>query len=88
MADKIELQVRGLGCGFVPLHLAQHHIDRGTLVVKDVQRKLELARMGYAWRCTNGPGGVRRPPAGLALQWWLGQLGSATTRQALVDCNR
>jgi hypothetical protein len=40
--------------------------------------------MSYAWRCPTGPKGSRRPPPGLALQWWLKQLASPTTRQALL----
>jgi hypothetical protein len=40
--------------------------------------------MGYAWRCGTGPKG-KRAPLGLALQWWLKQLESATTRRALIE---
>ena len=87
MADKIELQARGLGCGFVPLHLARPYLERGALLLKAVQRERLVGQMGYAWRCTNGAKGERRPPPGLALQWWLQQLGSAATRKALLDAN-
>jgi DNA-binding transcriptional LysR family regulator len=87
MADKIELQRRGLGSGFVPLHLAQPLLDRGELLRKATRRESLQARMGYAWRCAMGAKGERRPPSGLALRWWLEQLGSATTRRALLDCN-
>lgn len=85
MADKIELQRRGLGAGFVPEYLARPLMARGELVVKATQRPPTRARMGYAWRCSTGPKGERRPPPGLALQWWLQQLGSAATRKALLD---
>ncbi|MBK7061495.1 MAG: LysR family transcriptional regulator [Rubrivivax sp.] len=88
MADKIELQRRGLGCGFVPLHLAQKLIDSGDLVARPTLRNRIEPTLGYAWRCSMGPKGVRRPPAGLALQWWLQQLGSAMTRRALLDGGR
>ena len=87
MADKIDLQRRGLGCGFVPLHLVRKLVQLGQLVVKATQRPPNLPHMGYAWRCPSGPKGTRRPPPGLALQWWLQQLGSETTRKALLDCN-
>ncbi len=87
MADKIELQARGLGCGFVPLHLARPYLERGALVLKAVERERQVGQMGYAWRCAAGPQGERRPPAGLALQWWLQQLGSAATRKALLDAS-
>ena len=85
MTDKIEVQRRGLGCGFVPEPLARGCIDSGSLVVKDTQRGPLRAKLGYAWRCPSGPKGTRRPPPGLALQWWLGQLASSATRQALLD---
>lgn len=84
LADKLELHRRGLGCGFLPQRLAQPLVDRGELVVKATARAPAAARMGYAWRCTTGPKGARRPPSGLALQWWLQQLGSDTTRKALL----
>ena len=87
MADKIELQRRGLGSGFVPLHLAQALLDRGELLRKETRREALHASMGYAWRCAMGAKGERRPPSGLALRWWLDQLGSAATRRALLDCN-
>jgi DNA-binding transcriptional LysR family regulator len=85
MAEKIEALRRGLGCGFVPLHLVRDLVEGGQLRVKPTQRPPSLARMGYAWRCPIGPKGTRRPPPGLALQWWLQQLGSSTTRRALLD---
>lgn len=84
LADKLELHRRGLGCGFLPQRLAQPLVDRGELVIKPTARAPADARMGYAWRCTTGPKGARRPPSGLALQWWLQQLESPTTRKALL----
>jgi hypothetical protein len=66
----------------------QSQVDSGLLVFKAVQRPTVVARMGYAWRCPTGPKGTRRPPAGLALQWWLQQLASATTRTALLTTSR
>ncbi len=78
---KIEAQIRGLGCGYVPEPLARHHIEAGRLVVKATQRGPTTARLGYAWRAPS-PG---TPPSGLALRWWLEQLESPTTRQALLE---
>ncbi len=85
MSDKIEALRRGLGCGFAPLHLVRSLVDGGQLRVKPTQRPSSEPALGYAWRCPVGPRGVRRPPPGLALQWWLQQLASATTRKALLD---
>ena len=78
---KIEAQIRGLGCGYVPEPLAHHHIGAGRLVVKATQRGPSIARLGYAWRGTS----AATPPAGLALRWWLEQLESPATRRALLE---
>jgi len=86
MADKIEVQRRGLGVGFVPLHLVRGLLEQGALVQKETRRGVLRAQLGYAWRCTIDARGTRRPPSGLALRWWLQQLVSATTRSALLDC--
>lgn len=85
IADKLELLRRGLGCGYLPLSLARAFIDRGDLVAKPTLRDTAGPRIAYAWRCTTGPKGTPRPPQGLALQWWLQQLSSPTTRKALLD---
>jgi DNA-binding transcriptional LysR family regulator len=82
--DKIEAQVRCMGCGFVPEPAARCHIEAGRLVVKAVQRPRLNAQMGYAWRSGGGVKG-QRGGLGLALQWWLGQLESPTTRRALLE---
>ena len=81
---KIEAQLRSLGCGFVPEPHARCHIEAGRLVVKAVERKPVVARIGYAWRSGIGAKG-QRGTLGLALQWWLGQLESPTTRRALLE---
>jgi DNA-binding transcriptional LysR family regulator len=78
---KIEAQIRGLGCGYVPEPLARHHIEAGRLVVKGTQRGPVAGRLGYAWRATS----ASTPPAGLALRWWLEQLESPATRRALLE---
>lgn len=83
MQAKIEAQLRCLGCGFVPEPLAREHIRAGRLVVKEVERTRHSARFGYAWRSSHHP--QRKATQGLALQWWLQQLESATTRRALLD---
>jgi DNA-binding transcriptional LysR family regulator len=81
---KIEAQVRGIGCGFVPEPMARCHIEAGHLVVKPVHRSPHDVSLGYAWRCGTGPKG-KRTPLGLALKWWLGQLESPATRRALLE---
>ncbi|MCU0774942.1 MAG: LysR family transcriptional regulator [Ideonella sp.] len=84
MRDKLEAQLRGLGCGFLPEPIARPHLEAGRLVARDVLRPRTTARLAYAWRCGTGPRG-QRAPLGLALQWWLEQLRSPATRRALIE---
>ncbi len=81
---KIDAHLRCLGCGFVPEPLAREHILAGRLVVKEVQRSRPAVKFGYGWRAqaTTQP---KKAPQGLALAWWLEQLGSKTTRAALLQ---
>jgi DNA-binding transcriptional LysR family regulator len=87
MQAKLEAQLRCLGCGFLPEPLARTHIRNGVLVAKSVQRGNPQARMSYAWRA-DAVGQPHKPPQGLALQWWLRQLDSASTRHALLARHR
>jgi molybdate transport repressor ModE-like protein len=80
MRAKIDAQLRGLGGGFVPEPLARPHVERGTLVVKKIQRSNRLVPLRYAWRTTT--------PPGRALSWWLKQLESTATRKALLERHR
>ena len=84
MPAKIEALLRCLGCGFVPESQVREHLRTGRLVARAVQRSRPPAQFGYAWR-QGAPGQARRAAQGLALQWWLGQLDSATTRRALLE---
>ena len=79
MRAKLEALLRGLGCGYLPQPLAQPHIDAGHLVQKDTARGSSPARLHYAWRAERSALGL-----GKALRWWLAQLESPTTRQALL----
>ena len=82
MRAKLDAQLRGLGGGFVPEPMARPFIDSGRLVLKQVERPTRLVRLNYAWHSGGGLG------PGRALQWWLGQLESATTRLALLERHR
>ena len=84
MLAKLDALARGLGCGFVPEPLARAHIRAGRLVVKPVQRQGTRTPLGYAWRTAATPQ-PRRAASGLALQWWLDQLRSPSTRRALLE---
>ena len=80
MRAKLEALLRGLGAGFVPEPLARSQIEAGRLVLKQTARRAPLARLHYAWRAERGALGLGR-----ALQWWLSQLESPTTRLALLE---
>lgn len=84
MAAKIEAQLRCLGCGFVPEPMVREHLRAGHLVALAVRRPPAAAQLGYAWRTAATPQ-PRRAPQGLALQWWIDSLRSATTRRALLE---
>ena len=84
MAAKIEALLRGLGCGFVPEPQVREQLRAGLLVRRAVQRARAPSQFGYAWRRGRAPQ-PRKAPQGLALQWWLQQLESPATRQALLD---
>jgi molybdate transport repressor ModE-like protein len=82
--DKVEAQLRCMGCGFVAEPMAREHIRAGRLVVKAVQRGPRRARLGYAWREGATPQS-KKAPQGLALAWWLERLASKATRKALLE---
>ncbi len=78
MQAKLEAQLRGLGCGFLPSGLAAPCLQTGRLVSKQVERPERQVRTNYAWRKTD------RGMAGRALEWWLKQLSQVHTREALM----
>jgi len=72
----------GLTVGLLPAEgMAEPWISRGLLVVREVERPQRVAQLAYAWRIPDGSEGER---GGRALQWWLKQLKSPATRQALL----
>jgi DNA-binding transcriptional LysR family regulator len=77
MEAKLDAQLRGLGGGSLPYSLAQPFIEAGRLLVKATERPARTVDVRYAWR-----GAANHH--GRALQWWLQQLDSPTTRQALL----
>lgn len=81
MQAKLEAQLRGLGCGFLPEWLVQPYLETGRLVVKRVERSEHLAHASYAWRS------MPASAPGRALQWWLKQLEHPHTRNALMRMN-
>jgi len=82
MPAKLDAQIRGLGVGFLPGCLAQPYLDSGRLVARRVERSERQIQVSYAWRKSGRPG------EGRALQWWLAQLKSPVTREALLGGHR
>ena len=80
MRAKLEAQLRGLGCGFLPEPLARVHLEAGHLVRRQTVRPPLVGRLHYAWRAERGPAALGR-----ALRWWLEQLDSPVTRRALLE---
>jgi len=82
MQAKLDAQLRGLGCGFVPEHMARPYIETGRLVVKKMERPQRVVRVNYAWRS------LSKSDYGQGLSWWLDQLNSPATRDALLERHR
>lgn len=72
---KIDAQLRGLGCGFLPESRVRGHIAAGRLLTKDTG-DTRVCGFSIAWRS-----GLR----GRALDWRLQQLASPRTRAALLE---
>ena len=79
MSAKIEAQVRGLGVGYVPVTRVQAHLQSGRLLQKTLAQPGLHTHFNshYAWH-------RGKQQQGRALQWWLQQLQSPQTRQALL----
>lgn len=79
MADKLDAQIRGVGCGFVPEPMARPYIEAGRLIARITERPVRTPKISYAWRTPT------RGQPGLALTWWLKALSHAATRDALLS---
>ncbi|MFN7857001.1 MAG: LysR family transcriptional regulator [Acidovorax sp.] len=79
MQAKVQVQLRGLGGGFLPEPMARPYLQAGRLVARRVARPDRHVRVHYGW---GGPGFTA---PGRALQWWLHQLQSPATRRALLE---
>jgi DNA-binding transcriptional LysR family regulator len=76
MQAKIDAQIRGVGCGYIPRLLATPYLDQGLLVAKATRDGEMQERLSCAWRA---------PARGEALKWWLKKLESPRLRGSLVD---
>lgn len=76
MQAKIDAQMRGLGCGYVPLTLAAPYITRGQLVQCATDDLVPMTeQLVYAWRESS---------PGRALRWWLDKLRSPRLCERLL----
>ncbi|MFQ1061806.1 LysR family transcriptional regulator [Bordetella trematum] len=76
MRAKLQAQIQGLGCGFLPLTLAATAIARGQLVLCEVEDVITpTEQVLYAWRAGQ---------PGRALQWWLQRLQSPRLCESLL----
>jgi DNA-binding transcriptional LysR family regulator len=78
LAAKLDAILRGLGCGSMPAPLVRPLVEAGRLVAKATSLPPRRIALLYVWRAPSSG------PPGLALQWWLAQLRSEATRQALL----
>jgi len=62
---KLELQISGLGCGYLPRYLAQRFIETGALVEKQVMAQNHSESVWVGWN---------EQTAGLASAWWRDEI--------------
>ncbi|HCL6625652.1 TPA: LysR family transcriptional regulator [Citrobacter amalonaticus] len=58
---KLELQISGLGCGYLPRYLAQRFLESGALIEKKVAAQMLFEPVWMGWN---------EQTAGLASAWW------------------
>ena len=79
LAAKLDAQLRGLGCGYLPRCLAQPYLDNGQLLQRTTENTPRVSHIGYAWPS------VPKVALGKAMLWWLKELESPVTRRALLE---
>ncbi len=78
LAAKLEAQLRGLGCGYLPQCLAQPYLDSGQLLQRQTESTPRVSQIGYAWPS------VPNVALGKGMVWWLKALENPGTRRALL----
>lgn len=76
---KLDAQLRGLGCGYLPRCLAQPYLDSGQLLQRATENTPRVSRISYAWPT------VPKVALGKAMLWWLSKLDNPATRRALLE---
>ena len=62
---KLELQISGLGCGYIPRYLAQRFLESGALIEKKVVAQIIFEPVWIGWN---------EQTAGLASAWWRDEI--------------
>jgi molybdate transport repressor ModE-like protein len=75
LADKIDAQVAGLGCGYLPQGLISAHLSAGLLVQKRTADRIESGTLEYSWNSD---------AHGHAMHWFLERLEDPQVRAALL----
>ncbi len=65
LKTKLELQISGLGCGYLPRYLAQRFLDSGALIEKKVVAQTLFEPVWIGWN---------EQTAGLASGWWRDEI--------------
>ncbi len=78
LAAKLDAQLRGLGCGYLPRCLAQPYLDSGQLLQRATENTPRTSKISYAWPT------LPKVAMGKAMLWWLKALESPVTRRALL----
>src|SRR5690606_22039591 len=65
IAEKIEVQCRGLGVGYLPRHRIHRQLAEGRLQILQLQSRREPVEISVAWR---------RESTGKGLAWFIDQL--------------
>ncbi|MFN4328984.1 MAG: LysR substrate-binding domain-containing protein [Limnobacter sp.] len=63
---KVDAQLAGLGCGWLPWNLIADHVAQGRLILKQTEDPERQGTLCCAWHKGN---------SGKALEWWIAQLG-------------
>ncbi|MDI6935899.1 LysR substrate-binding domain-containing protein, partial [Serratia sp. Se-PFBMAAmG] len=58
---KLQAQLDGLGCGYLPLYLAKPHLESGALVARQLDSECRRDMAYLAWN---------EPACGNAATWW------------------
>lgn len=75
MNAKLQAQIAGLGVGYLPKKMAEHHANKGELIIKTVAEPKPKSTSFLAWN-NNG---------GKAQQWLVEQLKQLTLDELLTD---